>query len=61
MPRPQEPIEAYYSRLCPGEWAPHDEAKLTDLAQRMKDSQARRDLRERTTAMPSGYVISDSL
>jgi hypothetical protein len=48
--------EAYYSRLCPGNWAPHDETKLTELALLMKDSPQRREVRERTSAMPSGYV-----
>lgn len=56
MPSPSEPIEAVYSRLCPGDWAPHDEAKLIDLAQRMKDSPARRKQRRRIPTMPSGYV-----
>jgi len=55
MPAPETP-EAYYSRLCPGNWAPHDEGKLTELAQRMKDSLPRRAARERTSAAPSGYV-----
>ncbi|MEY2564755.1 MAG: hypothetical protein QOH88_2948 [Verrucomicrobiota bacterium] len=56
MPRPLEIPEAYYSRLCPGDWRPHDEAKLVELAQRMKDSEARRKKRRRLPAMPSGYV-----
>jgi len=56
MPAPTEVPEAYYCRLCPGNWGPHDEKKLTDLAQRMKDSLVRRAARERTSAAPSGYV-----
>lgn len=35
---------------------PHDEPLLVELAQRMKDSPARRRARGRTPTMPSGYV-----
>ncbi len=53
---PEDIPEAYYGRLCPADERGHDEAKLCDLAERMKDSSARRRGSERLAAMRSGYV-----
>ncbi len=55
LPAPEIP-EGHYSRLCPGEWAPHPEDKLTELAWMMRDSKSKRAARKRTLAMPSGYL-----
>ncbi len=55
LPPPEIP-EGHYSRLCPGEWAPHPEEKLKELAWMMRDSKPKRAARKRTLAMPSGYV-----
>jgi hypothetical protein len=55
-----EAAEGYYSRLCPGNWAPFDEESLTELATIMRDSEAKRRAREKPTegitTIPSGYV-----
>jgi hypothetical protein len=56
---PDEMPEANYSRLVPGVFAPFDEAKLKELALRMRDSDAKRKARgrpKRTPVMKSGYV-----
>jgi hypothetical protein len=59
---PETP-QGCYSRLCicnPGTWAGHDQAALETLANRMKDSPAKRLARARqnagVTRVPSGYV-----
>ena len=53
-------VEGYYSRLCPGQWAPFDEESLAELAAIMRDSKAKRRARESPTegitTIPSGYV-----
>ncbi len=48
--------KGHYSRLCPGEWAPHPEEKLGELAWIMRDSKGKCAARKRTLAMPSGYI-----
>lgn len=53
---PPEIPEGHYSRLCPGDWAPHPEEKLKELAWLMRDSRAKRAARKRSLVMPSGYV-----
>jgi hypothetical protein len=56
---PEDKPEATYSRLVPGTFAPFDEAKLKELALRMRDSDAKRKARgrpKRTPVMKSGYV-----
>jgi hypothetical protein len=55
LPPPEIP-EGHYSRLCPGEWPPHDEEKLKRLADMMQDNEDKRAARKRTLTMPSGYV-----
>ena len=55
LPPPEIP-GGHDSRLCPGDWAPHPEKKLKELAWLMRDSGAKRAARKRTLAMPSGYV-----
>ncbi len=55
LPPPEIP-EGHYSRLCPGEWAPHPEEKLRELAWMMRDSKQKRAARKRTLTMPSGYL-----
>ncbi len=55
LPPPEIP-EGHFSRLCPGDWAPHPEDKLTELAWLMRDSHAKRAARTRTMTLPSGYV-----
>jgi hypothetical protein len=59
VPLPEAP-EGYYSRLCPGHWAPFDETALTELAEIMRDSEDKRRAREKPTegitTIPSGYV-----
>ena len=61
-PVPEAP-EGHYSRLCPcksGQWAPHDEHQLADLAGRMRREsplkQRKRDAELRDHVMRSGYV-----
>jgi len=70
MPTPTYPCadtpevpEAHYSRLCSrdsGDWDEFDTAQLTELAELMRDSQAKREMRKEITAqtitMPAGYV-----
>ena len=61
-PLPELP-EGHYSRLCPchsGQWPPHDENQLADLACRMRREsslkQRKRDAELRDHVMRSGYV-----